>query len=578
MSVGNRLQPSEMVLRKIQHCAIIGACVLAVAAFFTQRDRQYELASVSPLSAKWTQASSADSSFLDSRKPSVDEIMDAQYKHDVALQHHVKTAFIHGHTRISLGPAAVRAIADGADIKWPTPLAPEVQQAYDAAGSIERGFGGGNTMRPRMRISPTVRRMVNDDKASVGYREGESPEPWADPTTGSSFAISPLDAQRGAYMKWKNKKKSPVSRVPGGGGIQSDADKLHDKMEEMNQGYGGTGERYHMVIGNSVKHLVASNKASVHWRDHESPDNVEMGYQFVGRPGVSLGPHDVKRGAYIRPTEPMKMLQANVDRINAGYGGVGGRAHMVVGNVIKDLVRRNKASVDWRDGESASNPGFEHKFVGRPKVSLGPHDALVGAYMRPMKARADEQAGEMFRPRVTLDKKDVLRGSHAEWHDVDEDAEPEDKYSVVLPEFVGVRFNNYTVVGPKNLLSKERIAYHNNYTLKEHAPYTDPVDPCPPQSRCAMIKNLNKIHLAGVEHFGGKTWRPSLEASKNANWAKFDDQDADISMCQHCVTKFLADAGPARWIVGRSLVAQARSGTCAAFCEKNPTQNIPVAV
>jgi len=86
MSVGNRLQPSETVLRKIQHCAVIGACVLAVAAFFTQRDRQYELASVSPLSAKWTQASSADSSFLDSRKPSVDEIMDAQYKHDVALQ------------------------------------------------------------------------------------------------------------------------------------------------------------------------------------------------------------------------------------------------------------------------------------------------------------------------------------------------------------------------------------------------------------------------------------------------------------------------------------------------------------
>ena len=35
----------------------------------------------------------------------------------------------------------------------------------------------------------------------------------------------------------------------------------------------------------------------------------------------------------------------HIHRINAGYGGVGGRAHMVVGNVIKDLVRRNKASV-----------------------------------------------------------------------------------------------------------------------------------------------------------------------------------------------------------------------------------------
>jgi len=44
-------------------------------------------------------------------------------------------------------------------------------------------------------------------------------------------------------------------------------------------------ERYHMVIGNSVKHLVASNKASVHWRDHESP-----GVFFI----------HVKRALYIR--------------------------------------------------------------------------------------------------------------------------------------------------------------------------------------------------------------------------------------------------------------------------------------
>ena len=82
---------------------------------------------------------------------------------------------------------------------------------------------------------------------------------------------------------------------------------------------------------------------------------------------------------------------------------------------------------------------------------------------------------------------------------------------------------------------------------------------------------------AGVENFGGRTWTPSSEAANNANWAKFDEQDADVSLCQHCVSKFLADAGPARWLVGRSIAAQARKGTCAAFCEKNPTQNIPVA-
>jgi len=49
-------------------------------------------------------------------------------------------------------------------------------------------------------------------------------------------------------MKWKNKKKTRVSRVPGGGGIQSDADKLHDKMEEMNQGYGGTGGIFYFLF------------------------------------------------------------------------------------------------------------------------------------------------------------------------------------------------------------------------------------------------------------------------------------------------------------------------------------------
>jgi len=81
----------------------------------------------------------------------------------------------------------------------------------------------------------------------------------------------------------------------------------------------------------------------------------------------------------------------------------------------------------------------------------------------------------------------------------------------------------------------------------------------------------------GVEHFGGKTWSPASEGAKNANWAKFDDQETDISLCQHCVTRFLADAGPARWIVGRSIEAQARQGTCAAFCVQHPTQNIPVA-
>lgn len=249
---------------------------------------------------------------------------------------------------------------------------------------------------------------------------------------------------------------------------------------------------------------------------------------------------------------------------------------MVVGTHIRELVRRNKASVDWRDGESPRHPELEHRFIGRPTVRLGPKDFRVGAYIRPTQAPADDVVSA--RPKVTLSRRDIRRGAHAEWHALPAGEEDvEDTYSVVMPKFVGVHFDNHTIVGPRNLLSKERIAYHNNYTLRAHAPYTDPVDSCPPASQCAMIKNLNKIHLAGVEHLGGKTWRPDQESAEHAIWAKFDDQNADISLCQHCVTRFLANAGPARWIVGRSIAAQARQGTCAAFCEKNPTQTIPVA-
>ena len=79
-------------------------------------------------------------------------------------------------------------------------MPPEVQAARDAAGSVGTGFGGGDTMRPRMRIGDTVRRMVHSQKASVDYHIGESPEQWADPKTGASCSLGPHDVQRGAYM------------------------------------------------------------------------------------------------------------------------------------------------------------------------------------------------------------------------------------------------------------------------------------------------------------------------------------------------------------------------------------------
>lgn len=71
---------------------------------------------------------------------------DRAYKKAVASRHRPQTVFRHGETRVSLGPAAIHTLADGSGIKWTTPPAPEVQAAHEAAGSIETGFGGGDTM------------------------------------------------------------------------------------------------------------------------------------------------------------------------------------------------------------------------------------------------------------------------------------------------------------------------------------------------------------------------------------------------------------------------------------------------
>lgn len=140
-------------------CALLVA-VVALAAVYGHPDEISTLASVSPFSAKWAKASSADSKFLETLHPSADEEMDDEFKRRVALGHEPRTSFSHGQTRVSLGPEAVRTVADGSSISWRSPPPPEVEAARNAAGSIGTGFGGGDTMRPRMRVSPRLRKMV----------------------------------------------------------------------------------------------------------------------------------------------------------------------------------------------------------------------------------------------------------------------------------------------------------------------------------------------------------------------------------------------------------------------------------
>ena len=92
-----------------------------------------------------------------------------------------------------------------------------MQAARDVAGSLDEGFGGGDTLRPRMHIGNTVRRMVHSQKASVDYHRGETAEEWSDPKTGASFSLGAHDVKAGASIRWKSTRptrtSSPLGRM-----------------------------------------------------------------------------------------------------------------------------------------------------------------------------------------------------------------------------------------------------------------------------------------------------------------------------------------------------------------------------
>lgn len=166
-----RKSPFRARAKVIVPALLVTAFAFCAAVFATLESADHGartvLFSVSPFSAKWSKASSADSKFLDSLKPSADEKMDDAFKRGIARSHEPKTTFTHGETRVSLGPEAVRNAAGGSSISWRSPSAPEVEAAQSAAGSIGTGFGGGDTMRPRMRVSPHVRTMVGRHPACI---------------------------------------------------------------------------------------------------------------------------------------------------------------------------------------------------------------------------------------------------------------------------------------------------------------------------------------------------------------------------------------------------------------------------
>ena len=153
-----------------------------------------------PCSSSWGEAETADTAFLGrATQPE-----DAPHAQLVALATSKRIA--RGATGIHLG-CKQEALHPGSSIKVRTPLANEVAEARAgkelAVGSLEKGFGGGDSMRPHLLIGNTVKRMVNNDLASVEYmqyRAGESGDGAGDDSSGVSVTLGARDVKRGATL------------------------------------------------------------------------------------------------------------------------------------------------------------------------------------------------------------------------------------------------------------------------------------------------------------------------------------------------------------------------------------------
>jgi len=149
-------------------------------------------------------------------------------------------------------------------------------------------------------------------------------------------------------------------------------------------------------------------------------------------------------------------------------------------------------------------------------------------------------------------------------HDMGRDNELDVRPHRAVPE---ITFDKEAIKTTRNSASQATIEKWKNYKQKKEAEKL--VDPCTnPGSMCSLIKHLNSEHLGGVISTGGQGWTPGAEVKKQAriHSAITEDADADPSLCDTCISHALADAGPARFIAGRTIEQQARQGTCAPLC------------
>jgi hypothetical protein len=193
-----------------------------------------------PCSSSWGEAENADTAFL-GRAPQPEDAPHAQV---VALA----TRIARGATGIHLG-CKQEALNPGSSIKVRAPLANEVAEARAgkelAVGSLEKGFGSGDSMRPHLLIGNTVTRMVNNDLASVEYMQyragqsGERGEGTGDDSSGVSVTLGARDVKKGATLH-----SQPA------------------RGTERSDGHGGNEGQPHIILPHR---LLGRKEASVAW-------------------------------------------------------------------------------------------------------------------------------------------------------------------------------------------------------------------------------------------------------------------------------------------------------------------------
>ncbi|KAJ1476140.1 hypothetical protein T484DRAFT_1908507 [Baffinella frigidus] len=378
-----------------------------------------------------------------------------------------------------------------------------------------------------------------------------------------SSAASPAEellATNKAQLAHALHRAMPDSVPPLPGAAQYRQASLADEAFFPPATYGGVGGRSSVSISRGIQQTVRDRGATVRWGEVQEH---------------KLRPHQVPEA----------------------YGGLGGRSRISVGNKIKESVR-NKATVPpvWRDyaGEEEDRAMQEEAHVTATRVRK---DGSKVTY------RVTHVPGSVIDPAKIL----ARNGTE------EEEAEEEEERLKREPNARKIVLHvdpNMGVINETSSADEATKKYFREYTPPKRLEKEK--DDCPPASECAMIRDLNAQHMGGLSPRGSE--RAHLNGPGNPagqlqlggalseeggghgdSWSGTDGEEAaaargntgvmqreaegrgGVTLCDICIQHALADAGPARFLVGRSIEARARQRRCAPLCPSGGGPIMPLA-